>query len=539
MTLGDRDALSSGKVSAGASSSVASEADACLLGLRGVRHSYGNTLALRDCDLTLLAGEIHALVGENGSGKSTVVKILTGIVQPAEGTLIWGNSPRHVGSPREAQALGIVTVFQETLTVEDLSVRDNVWLGLDGLLRRHSEPRRETEVAGHLLDRLGIGQSILDQPMRSLSLGERQIVTIVRAMVRDWRVLILDESTSALDLDARDRLFEILREMRSEGRAVLFVSHRMDELGMLVDRATVLRSGETVGTLTAAEASPAKYLSMMSGREGLALHEQKGRPQHVEGSAGSALMRCSDLQLTDRAAPFDIEVLGGEVLGVGGLEGHGGDNFLTCIVGVERARGGGVVAFSPSGQAKIHDYHSAVRQGIAYVPGNRQRDGLFAPLSVVDNIGIATYSNYSVVGVLRRNRLLAGVHRFVTQLGIEVADVNAPVARLSGGNQQKVLVARWLAAEPRVLVMNDPLRGVDISTKLDFYKLLRNLAKEGVAVVLRSTEIDELLQVCDRVAVFREQSLYCVLAGDKITYESVLRGMFGQSDLTLDDTPAE
>ena len=197
------------------------------------------------------------------------------------------------------------------------------------------------------------------------------------------------------------------------------------------------------------------------------------------------------------------------------------------------------MAFSPSGQAKIHNYHSAVRQGIAYVPGNRQRDGLFAPLSVVDNIGIATYGNYSVVGVLRRNRLLAGVHRFVTQLGIEVADVNAPVARLSGGNQQKVLVARWLAAEPRVLVMNDPLRGVDISTKLDFYKLLRNLAKEGVAVVLRSTEIDELLQVCDRVAVFREQSLYCVLAGDKITYESVLRGMFGQSDLTLDDTPAE
>lgn len=500
---------------------------AVLLRLEGIGHRYGRTQAVRSCNFDVRAGEIHGLVGENGSGKSTIVKILSGVVRPSEGSLVWQGEPLLLRSPKAAQTTGIVTVFQETLVVDEMSGLDNIYLG-------HAGVRREREAATEILRQLGFAAAMLDRPAYRLTIGERQIITVVRALVRPWKLLILDEATSALDLRTRDHLFELVQTAVKNGSAVLFVSHRMDELNRLIDRSTVLRSGLTVATVDRAEASTALYLQLMSGREHpleaavtRALDEPVAAPG-AEVEAACIVMRCQALSVGPNGAPFDLEVKRAEVLGIAGLEGHGGARFVSCLAGVERPAQGRVQVLDGHQFKTIDSYHQAFASGVTYVPGNRQTEGLFAPLSVTDNLALAVLSRLSRMGIFSDAAPRRLTQEYVQRLGIEVPDVRDPVSSLSGGNQQKVLVGRWLAARPSVLVMNDPLRGVDQGTKLDFYKLLRELAENGAAVVVLSTEIEELLTVCDRVAVFHNQTLWRTLKAHQLTYDEVLQAMFGQ-----------
>ncbi len=520
----------------GAGTSEAVRAPA-LLRLRGISHRYGQTLAVRSCNFDVHAGEIHGLVGENGSGKSTIVKILSGVVRPSEGTLSWEGRPLVLRSPRAAQTQGIVTVFQESLVVDEMDGQDNVFLGQDGLVRRHAGYRRERQVAADVLGQLGYDASILDRPAYALTIGQRQIVTIVRALVRHWKLLILDEATSALDLQTRDRLFDLVKAAVTKGSAVLFVSHRMEELSRLIDRSTVLRSGVTVATVERAEASTGLYLRLMSGHEAVEPTRAETAPNVAASArtgAGEVAIRCAGLSVVPNAAPFDVEVRSGEILGVAGLEGHGGARFLSCLVGVEQAAAGRVLVRSRGRQVPLTGYRQAFGSGIVYVPGNRQTEGLFAPLSVVDNLVLAVLERLSTFGLFRATSTTNLTREYVQRLGIEVANIKDAVSSLSGGNQQKVLVGRWLAARPRVLVMNDPLRGVDHATKLDFYQLLDELAQAGAAVVLLSTEVEELVTVCDRVAVFHKQTLGDVLDRQHVTYDDILRAMFGQPAVAPD-----
>jgi ribose transport system ATP-binding protein len=524
------------------SSERSQESVAPLLTMNDVRHVYGKTVALRDLDFEVVPGEIRGLIGENGSGKSTLVKLLSGVMSPTNGGITWGGSPVTFRSPRAAQRAGVVTVFQETLIAAESSVRDNVFLGQDGVLRHGAPAAAERERAMAFFDDLGLSRSVLDGPVVQLSLAQRQVLTIIRALTRDWRLLILDESTSALDLETRDKLFDLLRDQTGHGRSVLFVSHRMDELQSFVNRATVLRSGVMVGTLEQADATPDALLRLMSRRPSKASLEQlddipplDGADEASPGSEaptqpehGTVRMR-GELSLHQNARSFSIDIRSGEVLGVAGLEGHGGATFLETLVGLRPPVSGSVELVSADASTRpVRSYIKAVRDGIAYVPGNRQVEGLFAPLSVVDNMLMATLPQFSTLGWFRMRRLIERTRSFVDRLDVEVADIRDPVDLLSGGNQQKVLVGRWLAAEPRVLVMNDPLRGVDIGTKRQFYRLLRGLADGGVAVVLLSTEIEELVQVCDRTAVFREQSTQAVLDRQQMGYDEILQAMFGQ-----------
>jgi ABC-type sugar transport system ATPase subunit len=501
-----------------------------LLRLQGISHRYGQTLAVRSCNFDVHAGEIHGLVGENGSGKSTIVKILSGVIRPTEGTLSWEGQPLVLRSPRVAQTRGIVTVFQESLVVDEMDGQDNVFLGQDGLFQRHAGYRQERQVASDVLGRLGYDASILDRPAYALTIGQRQIVTIVRALVRDWKLLILDEATSALDLQTRDRLFDLVKAAVSKGSAVLFVSHRMEELSRLIDRSTVLRSGVTVATVERMEASTGLYLRLMSGHEmAEATPEPAARAAaSARTASGEVGVRCGGLSVVPNAAPFDVEVRTVEILGVAGLEGHGGARFLSCLVGVEKPAAGQVYVRSQSRDVPLRGYRQAFASGIVYVPGNRQTEGLFAPLSVVDNLVLAVLDRLSTFGIFRARATTDLTREYVQRLGIEVANIKDAVSNLSGGNQQKVLVGRWLAARPRVLVMNDPLRGVDHATKLEFYKLLDELARAGAAVVLLSTEVEELVTVCDRVAVFHKQTLGALLEREQVTYDDILRAMFGQ-----------
>jgi len=521
-----------------------SSQSAVLVRLEGIGHRYGRTQAVRACDFDVRAGEIHGLVGENGSGKSTIVKILSGVVRPSEGSLLWQGKPLVLRSPRAAQKTGIVTVFQETLVIDEMTALDNVFLGQDGLFIRHAGLRRERQAATEILQTLGFDASMLDRPAYRLTIGERQIITIARALARPWRLLILDEATSALDLRTRDRLFDLVQAAVEDGSAVLFVSHRMDELNRLIDRSTVLRSGLTVATVDRAEASTALYLQLMSGRE----HPLEAGVTHVaQGPAAAAsrdnqaarvIVRCEELSVGPNRAPFDLEVNTGEVLGVAGLEGHGGARFVSCLAGVERPAHGRVRVLDAQLFKTIESYHQAFESGITYIPGNRQTEGLFAPLSVIDNLSLAVLSRLSKVGFFSDAAARRLTQEYIQRLGIEAPDIRDPVSYLSGGNQQKVLVGRWLAAGPRVLVMNDPLRGVDQGTKLDFYKLLRELADNGAAVVVLSTEIEELLTICDRVTVFHNQTMWRILESDHLTYDEVLQAMFGQPGAMARSEPA-
>lgn len=512
-----------------------------MLAMRDVHHSYGRTIALKDISFEIFPGEIRGLIGENGSGKSTLVKLLSGIMRPSRGTISMGGTPVTFGSPRAAQRAGVITVFQETLISTESSVRDNIFIGQDGVVRRGTKVSDERRRALEYFEALGLNPALLDRPVVQLSLAQRQLLTIIRALTRDWRLLILDESTSALDLQARDRFFGLLREHIKQAGSVLFVSHRMDELQRLVHRATVLRSGSIVGTLEQADATPDALLRLMSQRLSKASLENLDELSVESGdqvtgvkpaATGSQSVRLrGEISLYSSSKPFEVTIRASEVFGVAGLEGHGGTAFLETLVGLRSPASGSLVVVRPDGETKpVRGYVRAVKDGIVYIPGNRQAEGLFAPLSVIDNMLMATLAKDTVLGCFRLSRQVARAETFVDSLAVEVTDIREPVDVLSGGNQQKVLVGRWLAADPWVLVMNDPLRGVDIGTKRQFYGLLRRLAGQGVAVVLLSTEIEELVQVCDQVAVFREQSVQAVLDRHEMGYDEILQAMFGQNE---------
>ncbi|MGI5290546.1 sugar ABC transporter ATP-binding protein [Nonomuraea polychroma] len=501
-----------------------------------ITHRYGATTALDGCRLAVGPGEVHGLVGENGSGKSTVVKLLSGIMRPTQGAVRVDGQEMQLRSPAHAQAHGVLTVFQETLIADECVGLDNVFGGTDGLFRRRRRQATELATATEVVERLGAPASILTASPYRLSLAERQILTLVRALVRPWRLLILDEATSALDLATRDRLFALVDEHRAAGRSVLFVSHRMDELEILVDRATVQRSGRTVGTVERAQATTARLLSMMDGRSEADHDEHQAAARRSVGIAPAT--RCREVALTGAAAPFDLEIFRGEILGVGGLDGQGGATLVETLAGIRQPAAGSVEVRRGEGWSALRSYRKAVRSKVAYVPGKRQDEGLFPTLDVRDNLAMATLGRHARGGVFTARSVLQAVREQMSRLHVVPDDPSYPITGLSGGNAQKVLVGRWLAANPDVLVLNDPLRGVDLGTKRDFYGLLRELTEGGMTVVMLSTEIEELLTACDRVAVCRNHTLERVLEGDEMTYDAVLAAMFGHRADAPDRTGA-
>ncbi len=490
-----------------------------LLEVRDLARSFGPTVALASCSFAVTAGEIHALVGENGSGKSTLIKILNGVLPQDRGQLRWQGADIRFRDPPAARRAGIACSFQETLVIEELSVRDNILLGQDGALLRRHRRGRESDIARAALAALGI-ELELERPILHLSLAQRQLVTIARALAQSWRLLILDESTSALDANDRDRLFEALLRFRDQGRSVLFVSHRMDEIARIADRATVLRGGRSIATLSTREAGTDRLLALMS--DALSAHPHASAP--ADCTTGETVLETHGLVLRAGTAAIDLAVKQGEILGLAGLEGHGQAAFLDIVSGLAHARSGRVVA---SGRT-IRTMADAARAGMGVLPRDRKRDGIFGPLSVADNLAIGRLRHYARCGVLNRARLLAAARDAIDRLRIKVADPRAPITTLSGGNQQKVLLGRLLLTEPRVLVLNDPMRGVDAGAKHDLHEALRALAAQGVAVLFLSTELAELCLTCDRVAVFRDQRIAALLPREALTEQRLIAAMFGQ-----------
>ncbi|HZQ02904.1 MAG TPA: sugar ABC transporter ATP-binding protein [Gaiellaceae bacterium] len=496
------------------------------LRVTGVAKRFGSTEALRDCSFELRAGEVHAILGENGSGKSTLVKILAGVHRPDEGVLeLDGVEQNRIRSPRASIRAGIVTVFQEVLVVGQRSLLDNVWLGADGLVRKHRSQAEKRQRARAVLDRLLEEVPDLNEPVKNLPLSLRQACCVARALLWEPKILVLDESTSALDVATRDNLFTILNELRAGGRSVVFISHRMDEIEEIGDRVTVLRSGVSVATLDRGAATARELVELMTGREHLVTERREHDAR--ERVRDQIVLRTRGVRVRPGAAPIDVEIRAGELVGLAGLEGHGQDRFLRILGGVAAPEEGEVVC-TTRGEAVITSARDAVRQGVTYVPRDRRTESVFESRSVLDNFGLPTQDRDRRAGIIVSRKTERRFREYVDMLHIVFGRGRNLITTLSGGNQQKVITARWLAANPAVLLLNDPTRGVDIGAKHDIYRVLVDVARSGVAVVMLSTEVDEHVELMDRVLVFREGELAAEIPRGEATRRRLVANFFGE-----------
>jgi ABC-type sugar transport system ATPase subunit/ribose/xylose/arabinose/galactoside ABC-type transport system permease subunit len=510
---------------------------ATLLRIEGLVKAFGPTVALRDASFELRAGEVHALMGENGSGKSTLVKILSGVHKPDRGEVFIEESPQrtislHAASPRAAGAAGVATVFQEVQSVPGQTVLDNLWLGTDRIFRRTPD-RDGTDRAGTGTDRADADRAsaaravltellgdcpdaLLSAPAGSLSLSERQAVAVGRALLRCPRVLILDEATSALDVATRGRLFAAIRRRTGTGSAVLFISHRMDEVDEIADRVTVLRSGESVATLGREETTPARLVELMTGGEHLVQPDAQPQETGPQETGPQEAQRVAERV----AAPGEVvmaagglSLRAGEIVGLAGLEGQGQDEYLTAL-------------------------RLAAGVRIAYVARDRREESIFPPLSIRENFTAATMGQDTRRGLISASAASVRFAAYVRRLRIRLGRDSDAITTLSGGNQQKVVIARALACGPQVLLLNDPTRGVDIGAKRDIYALLRELAAAGIAIVMLSTEVDEHLELMDRVLVFRDGAPAAELDRAALTRARIVGAFFGAEEGTTLPAPA-
>lgn len=488
----------------------------------GVSMTFGDTKALTQCDFSAWAGEIHAIVGENGSGKSTLAKIISGVLRPGAGQVrVLG---KQVGSPRQAMQLGLATVFQEILLADNASIVDNVFLGADGLLRKVASQSAREEQAAALLGRL-TGEAIdPGAPVADLELNLKQWVVIARALIRQPKILILDESTAALDLPGAARLHAEIRELSAQGVTVLMVTHRIAELTSFADRATVLRDGTNVGVLAGDEITEERLIELMSGEPAEAVLSPTGaRPAVVRRADQVPAISGTGLALTPTTPAFDFAVGRGEVVGLAGLDGHGQSDFARALAGFQALARGRIAIGGDDGGTAVTGPAVAAAAGVAYISGDRKKDGVFPNMSILENFGMPLYRHHSRAAVIDFGAVRALFDDQVRRLSIKTGRSSNPIGSLSGGHQQKVLIGRALAAQPTVLVLNDPARGVDIRTKKELHRVLRQLADDGLGVVYVSTELEEFPGFCERVGVFRDGGLAQWLDGADVRPEQIDR----------------
>jgi simple sugar transport system ATP-binding protein len=470
-----------------------------VLQLAGITKRFTGVQALSGVDLTLRAGEVHALMGQNGAGKSTLIKVLTGVHTADAGDMRLAERSIRPASPREAQALGIATVYQEVNLCPNLSVAENIFAGRAPRRGWRIDWARMERESIELLARLHL-QIDVTRLLGSYPVAVQQLVAIARALGMRSRVLVLDEPTSSLDGDEVKHLFAVLRRLRDEGLAILFVTHFLDEVYAIADRITVLRNGERVGEYTPAELPAHALVAAMIGRE---LAAEGVRRNAAPSAEGQPLLQARGIARRGSLQPVDLDIRAGEVLGLAGLLGSGRTELARLLFGLDMADAG---ELRVDGRPVSMDHPAhAVALGLAMCPEDRKAEGIVADLSVRENIALALQARLGAWKHLSRRRQQEIAERFIRALGIKTPDADTPIAQLSGGNQQKALLARWLATEPRLLILDEPTRGIDVGAKQEIMDHVLRLAREGVAVLFISSELDEVSRVSDRIAVMRER----------------------------------
>nr|WP_184830293.1 sugar ABC transporter ATP-binding protein [Jiangella mangrovi] len=496
--------------------------------MSGVRKRYGGVQALDGAGLTAVRGEVHALLGPNGSGKSTLDKTLAGTVVPDEGTIRIDGAEARIGGPRDAHALGVAAVYQQLSIVGDLTVTQNVVLGLEPVRRLgFLDHRAARDRAAAALERFAAafaGRLPLDRPVGALGPGERQIVEVAKALARGPRILVLDEATASLHKEQVEVLFDVVRELRADGVLVVFTSHRLDEVFALCDRATVLRNGRTVGTVELAATDEDELVRLMVGDAPHQAPRASGATAAaaVAGDGADRTLTPSSTTLevrgltTDRLRDVSFAVRAGEVLGLGGLQGQGQSELLLALFGGAHATGGEAVL--DGRPLPLGSPAKAARAGVALVPGDRGRQGMFAVRPIQENLSLASMHRRATAKVaLRAGTERAAAQTMVERLRIKIGSLADPVSTLSGGNQQKVVIGKWLLDRPRVVLLDDPTKGVDVSSKEEIYAIVRGLAADGAVVILNSSDNRELTELSDRVLVLFEGAVAEELAAEAIS----------------------
>ena len=505
--------------------------------------SFGVTKALNGVNFKANFGEIHAIVGGNGCGKSTLAKVISGVLPLDKGKVsIMGHSPN---SPIEAQKVGISTVFQEVMIAEEATVYENLFIGYDSFFGKKLNHREKVEKAASIMLELA-GEFVDPYTIASqLSLGMKAWITIGRAFLRNPKVLILDESSAALDFDSTERLFAKMRVLRDQGAAIFIVTHRIAELVRISDRATVMRDGKDVGVLAGDEITEKNLLRLMTGDKkfSTALENRSTPPL---SKTNEVVLSSKNLKVWEDGAEINFELPKGEILGVTGLDGQGQDNFVKALSGIDQPLSGEVVVKQSDEEReltkkefkKVESLLEAKKSGIGYVSGDRKKEGIFPNMSIYENMVIPLYKGKQAktsggfLGFIKWIELNGIFDWEVERLSIKTGPKNDLITSLSGGNQQKVMIARAFTTTPKILILNDPARGIDVGAKRDLYKHLRIFVNEGGTVIFLSSELEEFIGLCHRVLVFRDGSIFETFEKEDIDPNIILEGMFGHTKKT-------
>lgn len=498
--------------------------EGAVLEMRGICKYFPGVKALQNVDFTLREGEIHALMGENGAGKSTLIKVLTGVYEKDGGEIhIKGHQGAvSIRSPQDAQNAGISTVYQEITLCPNLTVAENMYIGrTKGSL---TSWRKMNAGAAKLLENLGIPAKPTQQ-LGSCSIAVQQMVAIARAVDMDCKVLILDEPTSSLDEQEVAKLFTLMRDLRAKGVGIIFVTHFLDQVYEVCDRITVLRDGQLVGEYVIEELPRVQLVSKMLGKEldDMASIRREDDTAQVDGD--TPVLEAQGLSSAEGIKPFDFHIQKGEVNGFTGLLGSGRSECVRAIFGADKKTGGTVMM---DGQkVTINRPLDAMKLGIGYLPEDRKRDGIVGDLSVRDNIILALQVMKGFLKPISRAQAEAFADEYIRLLEIKTASSDTPIKQLSGGNQQKVILARWLLTHPKYLILDEPTRGIDVGTKIEIQKLVLQLASEGKSVTFISSEIDEMLRTCSRLVVMRDRRVVGELSGDDLNQTKIMATIAG------------
>ncbi len=495
---------------------LASPAPSVLLSLTGIHKTFGGIHALSDVTFDLRAGEVHALVGENGAGKSTLIKVITGAYTPDSGVIEIGGAAYQNLDPELARRLGVGVVYQEFNLLPELSVAENVLLsnpplGRFGLIDMAERANR----AAQLLERLGAaGQIDPYRLVKNLTVGEQQIVEIAKALATRAHILIMDEPSAVLPSRDLDRLFAVIRTLRSEGHGIIYISHRLNEIFELADRVTVLKDGHTMGTARVADTNDADLVKLMVGRSLTDMY-----PPH-DAKAGEVLLETRGLNVEDTVFDVSLQVRQGEVLGLAGLGGSGRTTVCRGLVGLGRIRGGEVTYL---GKPAPRTPAAAAHDGIVLIPEDRKAYGLILNQTMRFNLSLPNLDHLQHFGVLYPNEERQAVQQAITDIQIRPAAPEITAENLSGGNQQKIVVGKWLLTHPKLVIFDEPTRGIDVGAKAEIYLRIRELTRQGVGVIMASSELPELIGMSDRILVFHEGKIVGELRREEFSEEAIMR----------------